>query len=49
MRSTPPDGGLKFVRLVSIRPDVHCPEPFLIGVIFRLPAPSRAMFWVLVV
>ena len=40
MRSTPPDGGLKSVRWVSMRADVQLPAPSRSGVIRRLPPPS---------
>jgi len=40
---------LKFDRCVSMRAEVQFPAPSRSGVIRRLPAPSRAMFWVLVV
>ena len=49
MRSTPPAGALKSVRWVSIRDEVHCPEPLRIGVIRRLPEPSWATLLVLLV
>jgi hypothetical protein len=49
IRSTPPAGGLKLVRVVSIRADVHCPEPSRSGVIRRFPAPSWARLAVLFV
>src|ERR671917_164793 len=49
MRSSPPDGGLKLDRTVSIRAEVHWPEPLRIGVITRLPLPSWRRFEVLFV
>ena len=49
MRSTPPAGALKSVRWVSMRAEVHCPEPSRIGVMRRLPAPSWATLLVLFV
>ena len=47
--STPPAGGLKLARTVSIRAEVHRPAPSLSGVIRRLPAPSWARLAVLLV
>ena len=41
MRSKPPAGALKFVRVVSMRAEVQPPEAFRIGVMRRLPPPSR--------
>src|SRR5262245_41163961 len=49
MRRTPPDGGLKFVRTVSIRAELHWPEALRTGVMRRLPVPSWRMFVVLLV
>jgi hypothetical protein len=40
MASTPPDGGLKLVRVVSMRAEDQV-LPSLSGVIRRLPLPSR--------
>jgi hypothetical protein len=41
MRSLPPAGAARSVRWVSIRAEVHAPEALRIGVMRRLPAPSR--------
>src|SRR5947199_5824708 len=42
--SFPPAGGWKSCRLVSIRPELH--PPLFLGVICRLPCPSRETFCV---
>ena len=49
MRSTPPAGGLKSVRRVSIRAEVQLPAASRSGVIRRLPAPSWLTLAVLLV
>jgi hypothetical protein len=42
MRRVLPEAGLKSARWVSMRPEVQLPEESRMGVIFRLPEPSRA-------
>src|SRR2546421_2464124 len=48
-RSFPPAAAWKSLRPVSIRPDVHWPEPSRTGVIRRFPDPSSATLLVLFV
>src|SRR5713226_900053 len=49
VRITPPDGGWKSVRCVSMRPDVQLPAPSRIGLTASLPSPVRYTFAVLLV